>query len=117
MARHENEDLTGLDIPENNKVKIIYYLRGGMTVADIDGLKDREICAYERVSEVDETIASYYIRCTGSRVYNPYGDADPRYFSRRTWVWRRVDARTFNMYEKFLLTRRTRYLKDAERGL
>lgn len=103
MARYENEDVSGLDLPDpENK-----------TCNDI--VCNNLICARE-VYNSNTRMTTYHVLCAGGLMFDPY-NIDIRYKTRNQWKLRRVRKSTFDLYQKFISTRHKTFLHQAEREI
>ena len=102
MSRHENDDISSLDIPENKKIEMNL---------EIDGI----ICAktiYFKHTDREQL----FVLCNGAQLFNPLKRYDLRY-TKKTWKMRRVNKTIFDYYYQFLNTKRETFLRYAEREL
>jgi hypothetical protein len=120
MARHENEDVSSIQVPEAN-VERLYYL-SNKDIVDDHGLSTYEkrgqkpiICA-KRTENFDTGAIHYYVRFANSGLFNP-GNIDPRYRIRPNWQLRNVSEKAFTLYIQFLETGYRTYLYNAEREI
>ena len=119
MSRHENEDISHLNLPDPKTNEVIYYLREGVAISE-EEYKDREmvtqVCA-KIVKHIDSDNSSYYIFCNNrTQMYDP-DNYDVRYMIRNTWKFRKVSRTVFDLYIKFLKQHYRSLLSQAERGL
>ena len=111
MGRYENDDVSGLDLPDPNTLFIKEFNEAG----EIAG-PNQWVCAKETANK-STNVVNYYILCAGGQMYNPRRDNDVRYKSRNDWKLTRVRDVAYNLYQQFLQTRRLSYLYQAERDL
>lgn len=100
MSRYENEDLSGLNLPEDTREENS-HTHGDLTCA-------------KTIYDHSTNITSYYILCAGSKVYDPT-EIDVRYKTRNNWKLRRVKKSIYDMYLNFLSNKRKALLYQIER--
>ena len=110
MARYDNEDLTGLDLPSPGRLDVEEY-----NVYGDEAQPDQWICARKTVNE-HTGVVNYYVLCSGGQMYNPRNE-DARYKIRNNWKLVRVREHTFSLYRQFLSSKRVAYLHQAEREI
>lgn len=102
MGRNENEDLSGLNLPEG-EIKEQHHIHNDM------------ICAKNIYSNTTG-VTTYYILCAGGRVFDP-NEIDVRYKVRNNWKLHRVKKTVYDMYIKFLESKRKALLYQVEREI
>jgi hypothetical protein len=126
MSRDENEDVSGLTLPDPIITECIYHIEKGGVVGDdkyieliaehkAQNLKPPTVCA-KSILNTSTTINSYYILCANSIMFDPRNQ-DSRYRSRNRWKLRRVKKSVYDLYVKFLNTKHNTFLYQAERGV
>lgn len=103
MSRHENEDLTELEIPQDEITEKTYSVKS-------------EICAKSVFFSRTKT-TKLFVLCNGGRLFNPNMTNDTRYKKRSDWKMKRVNKSIFNAYLRFLKEKKEIYLHQAEREI
>ena len=127
MSRNEHEDVSGLTLPDPIITECIYHIEKKREVLDSDQyakliamckaqhLKPPFVCA-KSILNTDTKINTYYILCAGSIMFD-FRYTDSRYRSRNRWKLRRVKKSVYDLYVKFLNTKHSTFLFQAERGI
>jgi len=106
MARWENEDLTGLNLPDPETVSRVYLDKNGNETED-------ENIAFAKISQSGEK-NNYYIKYNRGEIIDPHHtDSNGRKNSNATF--RKVNKKTFDTYNKFLKTKNLLYFTMARR--
>lgn len=108
MARWENEDVSGLNLPDPIKVLKSYYDKNGKITTD-------EKIAFAIEAEVDEK-KSYYIKYSRGEIVDPH-HTDFNFKDKNYTVFKKVCQEAFEMYHKFLTTKNRLYFTRARRFL
>lgn len=125
MGRHENEDLSHLDLPDPHQVDTLYYLENQAVLNDDEFNELLNVCAQEQrmapvvcakyISNPTTGMLTFYVLCAGSNLYDPHNKGRLRV--RSPWKFRRTTRTTFDLYAKFLRTNHRSFLYQAERGI
>jgi len=124
MSRHDRNNVEHLDLPDPELTNANYYISDGtfmsreeyaaLATTSLDA--QPKICAKEVQSKRTE-VNRYFILCNNrNQMFDPR-ETDGRYKIRNVWKFRPVSFSTFDTYRKFLKTRYTSLLSQAERGL
>ena len=111
MARNENENLTGLLVPETDELKVQYIDKTGQlgqeqnAVAKITKLHNKE---------EDRIVVSYYIKNGRGMLFDPYG-MDMNKLNAYNFQFKKVDEKIYSQYIQYLKTRRSIFLTYAQR--
>lgn len=119
MSRYENIDtdnaikkIFAKKRQESIEVNELYYNKDGKSIiTDVT----EDIVAKERYNP-NTTKTTYYIKMYGGQSFNPQKTYDHGY-KKLHWQLRCVKRSTFDMYIKFLETKRETYLRQVERSL
>ena len=107
MARWENEDLTGLNIPDAAVYSIQYIDMNGADVASED-------CAVAKIVSEDDKRA-YYILYGRGEIVEPH-QIDTNYSKNKfAYKFKKVTEDAFGAYEKYLKTKNRLYFTNARR--
>jgi|6_EtaG_2_1085325.scaffolds.fasta_scaffold34409_2 hypothetical protein len=111
MARWENEDVSGLNLPAPDTHDIYLYGINGEEV-------DRDPAALaQKIVQTSETFGdtvSYYIK-GGINMLDPYG-IDSNSFQRSNLTMMKVSENTFLLYYKYLRTKNKLYFIKARQS-
>jgi len=108
MKRHDNEDLTGMDIPAPPYRSETYFGKGGNSVAD-------ENSAFSKITTVGKWDV-YFIWFWRGVLFDPYNGTDILRRSQETQAkFKKVDKETFELYMRYLKTKNMLYLTRARR--
>jgi hypothetical protein len=114
MSRHENEELD-FQTPKPVVTEVMYFTEGGDSV-EKDGSKSyaKRVNKTNVGTEDNAKSTTYYVKFGRGRIFDPWGTYADR---TRTgdWDWRKVGPSVFEQYYKYLKTRSTRHLTQAER--
>lgn len=116
MARHENEQLD-FKAPEPVQSIVIYFTEGAEAVTE-DGPK----CYAKQVKKINCGVRNstesltYYVKFGRGKLFDPWGTYAGREKT-GDWSWRKVGHVVFEQYHKYLETRNTRHLTQAERKI
>jgi len=111
MARNENENLTGLLVPETDQLEVQYIDKTGElgqeqnAVAKITNLHNKE---------ENRVIVNYYIKHGRGLLFDPYG-MDMNKLNAYNFQFKKVDTSVYSKYIKYLKTRRQLFLTHAQR--
>jgi hypothetical protein len=111
MARNENENLTGLLVPDTDELSIQYFDKTGniaeerIAVAKITRLHNKE---------EDRTVINYYIKFGRGMLFDPYG-MDMNKLNAYNFQFKKVDQKIYSQYIQYLKTRRSLFLTQAQR--
>lgn len=111
MARHENENLSGLVIPETDQLTTQYIDKSGEpgeeygSVAKITELHNKEN---------DRVVTNYYIKHGRGMLFDPYG-MDANKVNAYNFQFKKVDQSIYSQYIQYLKTRRSMFLTYAQR--
>jgi hypothetical protein len=126
MSRDENEDVSGLTLPDPIITKCIYHMENGEVISGevldllltdhkLQHRKPPVICA-KSILNTSTNINTYFILCANSIMFDPR-NKDSRYRSRNRWKIRRVKKSVYDLYVKFLKTNHNTFLYQAEREI
>tara|TARA_Y100000389_G_scaffold200415_1_gene240747 strand:+ start:2781 stop:3113 length:333 start_codon:yes stop_codon:yes gene_type:complete len=107
MARWENEDVSGLNLPDPQSTEKKFY--------GTRGVETEEKNAFASVSNTGKS-AFYYVLYDRSEVVDAYNDRLTR-SSSQTRNLRKVSKNCFDFYMKYLKTKNTLYLTRARRTM
>ena len=125
MSRHENEDLSHLDLPDPVEVNTTYYL-ADQQILDNDEWETLQyrcdalekmppvICA-KYIINPQTGMHTFFVLCAGSNLYDPHNKGRLRIHN--PWKMRKTTRTTFDLYTKFLRTNHKTFLYQAERGI
>ena len=102
MSRNENEDLSGLDLPDN--------------VRDEQCHRHNNLVCAKTIYDRNTNVTTYYILCAGGQVFNPQ-EIDVRYKTRNNWKLHRVNKGVYDKYLSFLKNKRRALLYQVEREI
>lgn len=108
MGRHDNADLTGLDINELGYDTIYVNEKG-----DLGNVDDH--CAKAIVNQTDGA-TRYFIRYGNDSLYNP-DTMTPREKQKILWKMKKVNETVYDLYTRYLKTRTKGLLLNAERRM
>ena len=110
MSRHENEKID-FATPKPIESLVFGFTKDGLN-CDEDNLK----CYAKKIEKQKgvETSTIYYVKFGRGRIFDPWGTFAGRERS-ADLEWKRVASTVFNQYIKYLSTRNTRHLTQAER--
>lgn len=108
MGRHDNEDLSGLDINELGYDTNYIDEKGGV------GDEDNH-CAKAIINQNDGT-TRYFILCGDTRLYNP-DIMTAREKQKILWRMKKVSLIVYDLYTRYLKTRTKGLLLNAERRM
>lgn len=108
MGRHENEDLSGLDINE------LGYKTDYINEKGVDGFVDN-ICA-KTITNLNDGTIRYYVLCGDTRLYNP-DTMTAREKLKILWKMKKVSLTVYDLYVRYLKTRTKGLLLNAERRM
>jgi len=114
MSRHENEELD-FQAPNPVVTEVTYFTEGGNSVKKDSTKSYAKLVNKTNVGTEDNTKSvTYYVKFGRGRIFDPWGTYADR---TRTgdWDWRKVSSVVFEQYCKYLKTRSTRHLTQAER--
>lgn len=108
MGRHENEDLSGLDI--NELTYSTYYVneKGG------DG-NEHDHCA-KKVLNLNDGTNRYFVLYGNDSLYNP-DTMTAREKQKILWKMKKVNLTVYDLYIRYLRTRTKGLLLNAERRM
>jgi hypothetical protein len=114
MSRHENEELD-FQTPKPIVTETTYFTNGGnISKEDCSKCYAKKVNKTNVESTNNAQSTTYYVKFGRGRIFDPWGT----YAGRETtgdWDWRRVSSSVFEQYYKYLKTRSTRHLTQAER--
>lgn len=111
MARNENENLSGLLVPETDEIITQYIDKSGnlseetKAVAKITKLHNKEN---------DRVQVNYYIKFGRGMLFDPYG-MDMNKINAYNFNFKKVDQSIYSQYVQYLKTRRSLFLTHAQR--
>jgi len=106
MARWDNEDISGLNLPDPQDVQKIYFGKNAAVATET-----KEAFAY--TNTVDQSV-SYHILYDRAEIIDPYNDRFTR-SSSTTRRFKKVSETCFNFYMKYLKTKNILYFTRARR--
>jgi hypothetical protein len=126
MSRDENEDVSGLTLPDPIITECVYHIdqRGVLNDSQYAELmaeckaqhfKPPFVCA-KSILNTSTMVNTYFVLCANSIMFDPR-NKDSRYRSRNRWKLRRVKKSIYDLYVKFLNTKHYSFLYQAERGV
>ena len=112
MARWENEDVSGLNIPDPEQLETIFIDLNGKTTSE-----DKAIAKTVKSSNGSNT---HYIKYGRNELLDPH-QADSSYASTRRqshmYKFKKVSEQTFQSYVKYLESKNRLYFTKARRFL
>lgn len=111
MSRNENDNTDHISVPNTTPVVVTY---------DKEGKENSEkgmVCA-QSIYYPAKNQTQYFVLYGGNQLYSPEAaKSDVTYGRRLTWKLKSVTARVFNQYVMFLQTKKTLFLRNAERDI
>ncbi len=112
MARWENEDVSGLGIPEPDKIET--------TFLDINGKETSEENAVAKRVESSGGSTTFYVKYGRNEILDPH-QTDSSYAAARRqshlYKFKKVSQETFQSYAKYLESKNRLYFTHARRFL
>lgn len=111
MARHENENLSGLIVPETDKLEVQFIDKSGQL-----GLEQNAVAKFTELhnKENDRIVTNYYIKHGRGMLFDPYG-MDMNKVNAYNFQFKKVDEKIYSQYIQYLKTRRSIFLTYAQR--
>jgi len=111
MARYENENLSGLALPELDDINTQYI--------DKTGNLSEEKSAVAKITKVhnkeeNKVVVNYYIKHGRGMLFDPYG-MDANKINAYNVQFKKVDEKIYSQYVQYLKTRRAMFLTYAQR--
>jgi len=125
MSRHENDDVSHLDLPDPVEADTLYYMNNGeildndtfeelMQICKDNGRIPPVVCAKYLINP-QTGMHTFFVLCAGSNLYDPHNRGRLRVYN--PWKMRKTTRTTFELYAKFLRTNHKTFLFQAERGM
>lgn len=112
MARWENEDISGLNIPDPDQIKTIFI--------GLNGEETSEDKAMAKLSKSSNGSAGFYIKYGRNELLDPH-QTDSSYASTRRqshmYKFKKVSQETFENYTEYLKSKNRLYFTRARRLL
>lgn len=112
MARHENEDVSELNLPKQN-TRVLFFTVKGKKADESNALAK----AVETLNGDDLFSKQFFIRYGRGEIIDPYS-IDSGYSQRKLsgmYKYKKVSEKTFTQYEKYLDTKNRLYFTKARR--
>lgn len=109
MSRHEHDDVSGLNLPAPKRYDTDYINEDGKTLNE----ESKNTCA--KMVNTSSGGKRYFVKLTGSTLYDPMMRHDLSYIRSRNWILRSTNKKCFELYVRYLSTRRKTLLHNAER--
>ena len=107
MARWENENVSGLNLPDETKTSTEYYNRHGKTCSE------KASVTKIVTTTTDKTSIRYYIKFSRGEFIDPH--AIDQNYSSSTSVFKRVKEDVYFMYVKYIESKNRLYFTRARR--
>jgi len=107
MARWENEDLTGLNLPEPCPIIKTFFDKNGKETEDQD-------LALAKTSQMGDRI-NYYIKYNRGEIIDPHHTDYNNVRKNSNATFKKVNKKTFDTYSRFLKTKNVLYFTMARR--
>lgn len=103
-----------LNVPDVQYGEVIVYLDDGTRVSEaaLDKRQKSSVCA--RKIKFKHT-TEFVVKSDGGHLYNP--NQTDVFYRKKPWKFLRVSEQVFNLYTKFLSSKREMYKTQAERNL
>jgi hypothetical protein len=111
MARNENENLSGLVVPETDELITQYFDKTGNLAEEINAVA--KITKLHN-KETDKILVNYYIKFGRGLLFDPYG-MDMNKLNAYNFSFKKVDSSIYSQYIQYLKTRRSLFLTHAQR--
>lgn len=119
MSRKENEKID-IDVPEPTQYTTVYFYKGNDGTRDepknVVSKEDGWDCGAKAIVNEDSGRVRYFVRANGRTLLNPY-EITKRESERTRWKWIGVPEYIFDSYRRFLHSRNTNLLRNAERRM
>jgi len=111
MARNENENLSGITLPELDEVSTQYIDKSGNL-----GQEQSAVAKITKVhnKEEDKVTINYYIKHGRGMLFDPYG-MDANKINAYNFQFKKVNQNIYSQYVQYLKTRRSMFLTYAQR--
>lgn len=111
MSRNEHDNIDHLKIPDNTPLEESYNTIGDYTMVG-------ELTCAKQITYPNRKNKQYYVLYGGNQLYNPeMAKSDVRYHKRLQWKLKLVSEHIFTQYLLFLRTKKTLFLRNAEREI
>lgn len=111
MARHENENIEHLNLPETDDIFTEFIDKSGNSAEE-----QNAVAKIVKVSnkEQNRTIYNYYIKHGRGMLFDPYG-IDANKINSYNFQFKKVNPEIYSQYLQYLKTRKSIYLTYAQR--
>lgn len=111
MARNENENLSGLNIPDTDDIATVFIGKSGVLCDQKDSVA--KYCTIQN-KENNRSVINYYIKYGRGMLFDPYG-MDMNKINSYNFQYKKVDESIYNKYLEYLKSRREVFLTQAQR--
>jgi hypothetical protein len=111
MSRNEHDDVSGLDLPSPQGYNTDYIDEKGKVFNE----EGKSTCA--KIVHTTSGGKRYFVKLTGSTLYDPLMKHDVSYIRSRNWILRSTNKKCFELYVRYLSTGRKTLLHNAERSI
>lgn len=111
MARHENENVSQLTLPELDQTDIQFVDKSGNLSQEKNAVA-KVVKTHDK--EQDKVTVNYYIKHGRGMLFDPYG-MDATKINAYNFQFKKVDQGVYSQYVQYLKTRRAMFLTYAQR--
>jgi len=109
MDRLTEDDLKGLNLPDPDVADIVFLDKNG------NPTQKEDQAVVKLVTTSGKT--NHFVKYARGELVDPHHTDSRQYLTQKLFKFRKVDAKTYERYEKFLKTKNTLYYTQARRLL